>query len=357
MRKILKTILLIILCTGVILLGFTIKYLYFSETSENNTISDNEETPSETVDVINPEIVLDGEEVVNIYQGEDYVEPGFKAFDEVDGNLTDTVNVTNDIDNTVSGIYTVVYQVSDSSGNSVEATRTVKVRNDPNAETDESVRGLPVLMYHWFYDAGAGETGANGNWMEISELREQMQYLSDNDYYFPTWEEVYDFIDGVITLPEKSVVLTFDDGHESFFRLAVPIIEEYGINVTSFLITSEITSEFVQENASDNVIFRSHSHDMHRAGSDGNGRFLTMTYDEACEDLNTSADILGAGFVFCYPYGHYSEFTKEVLSDCGYKLAFTTEYGRVYPNMDKLALPRVRMSAEEGLNSFKSKVS
>jgi len=238
----------------------------------------------------------------------------------------------------------------------VEAVRTVKVRNAPGSDIDYEVRGLPILMYHWFYDESAGETGANGNWMEISEFAEQMKYLSENGYYFPAWDEVYDFIDGVITLPEKSVVITIDDGHESFFRLALPIITEYQINVTSFLITSENGTEAINEHQSSLISYRSHSHDMHRAGTDGNGRFLTLSYEEAYEDLATSKEIVGSGAVFCYPYGHYSDFTKTVLNDAGYKLAVTTEYGRVYPNMDKLSLPRVRMSAPEGMVSFQSKV-
>lgn len=310
----------------------------------------------EVSDTVSPVITLEGEPEVSIYQNEGYIEPGFSASDNVDGDITGAVIESNDIDNTVSGIYTVRYEVSDSAGNSAEALRTVKVRNSPDEDVDESVRGLPVLMYHWFYDAGAGETGANVNWMEVSELEEQLQYLTENDFYYPTWDEVYDFIDGVITLPEKSVVLTFDDGHESFFRLAKPLLEEYGVSATSFVITSELEGDEVEKYTSEYLILRSHSHDMHRAGSDGNGRFLTMTSEEAGEDLLTSKEILGVGDVFCYPYGHYSDFTEEVLAECGYKLAFTTEFGRVYPNMDKLALPRVRMSAGDGLNSYKTKV-
>lgn len=321
---------------------------YESQRTENPQISE--------TDTVSPVITLDGENEISIYQGEEFVEPGFSAYDGVDGNITEKVTVTDDIDNTVSGIYTVSYRVSDNAGNMDEATRTVKVRNSPDAKVDESGRGLPVLMYHWFYDSGTGETGANVNWMEISELEEQLNYLVENDYYYPTWDEVYDYLDGVISLPEKSVVLTFDDGHESFFRLAKPILEKYGVNATAFVITSEITSEDIAEYASDYVILRSHSHDMHRAGSDGNGRFLTMTNEEASEDLLTSKELLGVGDVFCYPYGHNSDFTEQILEDTGYKLAFTTDYGRLYPNMDKLSLPRVRMSAGDGLNSFKTKV-
>ena len=94
---------------------------------------------------------------------------------------------------------------------------------------DRSVIGLPILMYHFFYDKSAGEMGKDNNWMEISDFEKQMKYLHDNDYYYPTWDEVSDFIDGIIELPEKSVVVTIDGGAASFFKLAVPLFLDSGL--------------------------------------------------------------------------------------------------------------------------------
>lgn len=65
--------------------------------------------------------------------------------------------------------------------------------------------GLPVLMYHFFYDKSK-DSGKDGNWIEISDFEEQMKYLAENDFYFPTWEQVENYIDGKQDLPEKSVV-------------------------------------------------------------------------------------------------------------------------------------------------------
>ena len=71
--------------------------------------------------------------------------------------------------------------------------------------------GLPVLMYHFFYDKSK-DSGKDGNWIEISNFEEQMKYLAENDFYFPTWEQVENYIDGKQELPEKSIVITVDDG-------------------------------------------------------------------------------------------------------------------------------------------------
>lgn len=55
------------------------------------------------------------------------------------------------------------------------------------------------------------------------------------------------FIDKKIELPKKSVILTIDDGNETFFALAVPIIEKYQVPVTSFVITSECDSNKIMQ--------------------------------------------------------------------------------------------------------------
>lgn len=216
-------------------------------------------------------------------------------------------------------------------------------------------KGLPVLMYHFFYDSQAGETGRDANYTEIHDFEEQIKYLSDNNYYVPTWNEVLGYINGENGLPEKSVVITVDDGDESFFRLAVPVLNKYNFKATSFAITSWYT--IPETGDFRNVDFQSHSHDMHKAGSDGKGAFLTKTYDDACEDVKTSRSILGdTCIVFCYPFGHFNDKCKQVLKDCNYTLAFTTQGGRVFPGSDPYELPRVRISKGLSLNAFISKV-
>lgn len=217
-------------------------------------------------------------------------------------------------------------------------------------------RGLPVLMYHFFYDASAGETGRDNNYMEISNFEEQIKYLSENNYYTPTWDEVLGYISGSNGLPLKSVVLTVDDGDESFFRLAVPILEKYNFKATSFVITSWYGNT-LSEYKSDSIDFQSHSNNMHIAGSDGKGAFLTMSYENACADLEASRSSIGDTCkVFCYPFGHFNDKCKQTLKDCNYILAFTTKGGRVFPGDDPYELPRVRMSKGDSIQSFINRV-
>ena len=213
--------------------------------------------------------------------------------------------------------------------------------------------GLPVLMYHFFYDKNEREP-QDGNWIEINDFDAQMKYLSENDFYFPTWEEVEDYIDGKTELPEKSVVITVDDGDPSFFELGVPIIQKYNVQATSFVVTYWYGD--VAENKEKNISYQSHSYDMHKGGSNGKGVMLSWSYEKMVEDLKTSQEVLGGPTIFCYPFGQYNELDIKALKDTGFKLAFTTQGGRVKKGASKYELPRVRISGNTGLEAFKKKV-
>ena len=57
----------------------------------------------------------------------DYIDPGATAHDEEDGDITDKINTTINVNEEQIGIYTVLYSVEDKAGNSATATRTVEV--------------------------------------------------------------------------------------------------------------------------------------------------------------------------------------------------------------------------------------
>ena len=235
------------------------------------------------------------------------------------------------------------------------------IENKENSELEQKLQsgktlsetGLPVLMYHFFYDKSK-ETGKDGNWIEISNFEEQMKYLAENDFYFPTWEQVENYIDGKQELPEKSVVITVDDGDPSFFELAVPIIQKYKIPTTSFVITYWYGNR--ANDKQDYVSYQSHSYDMHKAGSNGKGVMLSWDYDKIKDDILLSRDVLGGANIFCYPFGQYNDLDIKVLKENGYRLAFTTKGGRVKKESSKYELPRVRISGNTGIEEFKKKV-
>lgn len=336
----------------------------------NSTPTATEDTKNKNIlDTIAPTITLKGKEEISIDINSVYKDEGCTAEDNIDGDITNKVVITGEVNTKKEGTYIITYTVQDSSENKAEITRKVIVKKKDATKnntvttsttavnkTSNSKKGLPVLMYHFFYNAKAGEKGPDNNWMEISAFEEQMKYLSENNFYFPSWEEVEAYINGTKLLPEKSVVVTIDDGDKTFIDLAIPIINKYNVKATSFVVTSWNGDWLPKSYKSNHLDFQSHSHDMHRSGANGKGRFVNLSYKEALEDVKKSKDIIGNCTVFCYPFGHYNDNAKKVLKDAGYKLAFTTQGGRVYPGADKYTLPRVRISKGISMSAFKDAV-
>lgn len=329
------------------------------------------------VDEDAPTIILEGAEVT-IDQGSKYQEPGYTASDGYDGDLTASVEVTNDIDTKKSGEYTVTYSVSDSSGNIYHTNRKVIVKKtttttkktttkDPNKDGDNSKvttkkgsgDGLPILMYHYFYDEDKGETGENSNWMEMKDFEAQIKYLVDNKYYFPTWQEVRDFVDGKITLPAKSIVISIDDGHSTLFTHAIPLLEKYNVKATAFIITSRSAAKKFKKYQSENIVFQSHTHDMHQGGCSGGhgGLFRCINYDKGLADLKQSISVLGSSDAIAYPYGDVTKNVLNITTAANFKVGVTTKFGQAKKGMNPLQLPRIRMSKGVSLKGFINNIS
>lgn len=87
------------------------------------------------VDPVPPELTLLGEDTVYMLAGEEYPEPGWTAVDNRDGDVSDRVEVTGELDLRLAGTYTLTYTATDKSGNAVTAQRTVVVSPQPRPDT------------------------------------------------------------------------------------------------------------------------------------------------------------------------------------------------------------------------------
>ncbi|HNT87126.1 MAG TPA: DUF5011 domain-containing protein [Candidatus Hydrogenedentes bacterium] len=89
------------------------------------------------IDYEPPVITLLGGEIVAVEQYQPYIEPGYTAVDDVDGDITGWVEVEGAVDTAVLGDYELTYRVSDSAGNAASVTRTVRV-----VEPNTTVKGF-----------------------------------------------------------------------------------------------------------------------------------------------------------------------------------------------------------------------
>ncbi|MCF6218014.1 MAG: DUF5011 domain-containing protein, partial [Gammaproteobacteria bacterium] len=94
-----------------------------------------------------PEIILLGDNPLNLSVGDAYVDPGFFALDNVDGNITAHIVVAGDaVDTAAVGTYVVTYDVSDAAGNfATQLTRTVNV-SDPPPHPTSNVTNISLLV-------------------------------------------------------------------------------------------------------------------------------------------------------------------------------------------------------------------
>ena len=335
----------LILCIIALILFISGIVILFSVAANTNN--------TEEKDLI--EITLVGDETIYLYRNEGYVETGFSAKDSKGNDITDKVKVENNIDITKSGKYEVKYSVEDN----IKIRKVIVKEAELLLNGKKSENSLAVLMYHYFYDESAGETAKNSNWMSISKFEKQLNYLKENNYYYPTWQEVADFADGKIDLPENSIVITMDDGHKSVFNLAIPMLDKYNVPATAFVITSKFDTNNLEKYKDSTIDFESHTNNMHRGGGiiGHGGIFPALSLEEGIEDLKTSIEKLqGNSGALAYPYGDCTERTKEAADQAGFKVAFTTVNKKVKPGMDKFELPRVRMYSDITLNGFKNSI-
>ncbi len=170
--------------------------------------------------------------------------------------------------------------------------------------------GVPILMYHYVYDPANPPADLNGNFIASTAFEQQLSYLKENDFYFPSYPEVKAFIEGKHSLPAKSVVLTFDDGEMGFLNVGVPLLEKYQVPATSFVIASDAdAAQKAIDHRSPYVAFESHSFGMHKPGGNvGHGGIISaMGRDEIAADLKHAQEIVGGTQAFAYPFGDVTD--------------------------------------------------
>lgn len=204
-------------------------------------------------DVIAPIITLTNGANISLNKGKDYVDPGFTATDECDGDLTASVTVDGTVDGHTYGTYTLTYRVTDSCGNVGEVTRTVKIADltaptiTLHGETSTYVKvGTP------YTDPGfaasdnidgdiTGKVSVTGG-VDTSKMGINTITYSVADAFgnkTTVTRSVYVYQKQAIANPinpgNKVVYLTFDDGPSGYTSRLLDILDKYGVKATFFV--------------------------------------------------------------------------------------------------------------------------
>lgn len=172
-------------------------------------------------------------------------------------------------------------------------------------------------------------------------------------YKAVSMDDVYCYVRGTMHLPEKSVHLTFDDGYSDFYSEAFPIIKEYSLKATAFLITSRVglmgymSWEHIRQiQEAGNVDFGSHSHT--------HARYFLAEPDseELYKDLIISKRLISEHLHkepvhFCYPYGQYDDRYVRIVKEAGFVTGLTLDYGVNCKDMNPYLLKRVEPDSSD----------
>lgn len=216
---------------------------------------------------------------------------------------------------------------------------------------------VPVLMYHYFYDATTDKPTKGTNSHSIQSVEAQLKWLWENDYVTLTMDELYAWMQGEIELPARCVLLTSDDGKDDFFEILQPTLKKYGFVATSFVITS-YRKNLPYKLTLSNIEMHSHTHNMHRGTiksggvPDNRGMIQGVNIDEGVKDMTTSSKKLNGSKYMAYPYGTYGGNAQKIVKKAGFRLAFTTTPGVVTRDSNPYALPRIRVSGSATVESF-----
>lgn len=329
-------------------IDYTVKYKMLKKTV-TRTIK--------VVDNIAPEIKL-VDDISYVVIDNDYKEPGFTAIDNYDGNLTQKVVTKNNIDKNKIGQYEVSYTLEDSSKNKTTVKRKVNVVAKASNE-----QKIAVLNYHFFYDSSKGQVCNESICEEISQFKSQLQWLKDNNYKTLTMQEFKDWMYGEIELPEKSVLITIDDGamgtgkHNGY--TLIPALEEYKAHAVLFLITGWWDISNYQ--GSNYLEIQSHTHDMHNegfcTGVTRGAKMLCQDYETVKADLSNSIAITGSKTAFCFPFYAYNEKALQAVKDVGFELAFVGGNRKAKRTDNKFLIPRYPITRDHTLEDFIRMVS
>jgi peptidoglycan/xylan/chitin deacetylase (PgdA/CDA1 family) len=208
-------------------------------------------------------------------------------------------------------------------------------------------------MYH--HIAPLPETPDNANlFVTPGIFEQQLQYLKENHFKTLTIQEFYNVLKSGKNPVQKSVLLTFDDGHEDVYKNAFPLLKKYGFIGVFYIPTavSEITNAHLKEMADAGMIIDSHS---------TNHISLRYIYKNApltIEIINSKSviqKITGKEVLsFAYPFCLWNSTAVQYVSKAGYLVAFICDTSIDHTFKDRFVLSRIH--AFNNLGIFESQL-
>jgi len=174
-------------------------------------------------------------------------------------------------------------------------------------------------------------------------------------------------------LPVQTLCLTFDDGYEDNFEIALPILERYEVPATFFIAGAGLNNEHIYlweehapelyKHANTELLARTSGHPLVEIGghTQTHPRLTVLAPEEQTQEISENKRMLEKitrqpVTLFAYPFGQLNDFnvtSVAAVKACGYEAACTTISGLVEQRGDLYRLPREYvgdMAAEEAVD-------
>lgn len=222
----------------------------------------------------------------------------------------------------------------------------------PNISTSGALTiKLPIVMYHHITD----NKEKSGNYtVTADEFENDLKYIKDNGYTPITVNDLINFVYDGVPLEKNPIMLTFDDGFESFYVLAYPLLKKYNFKAVLSVIgyTSDKYSliddhninysnlnwsEIKEMSDSGLVEIQNHTYDLHENKANNRKGMLRLKNETAEEYENIIAtDLLKLQHLIrtktgkeskaiAYPFGAYTKLTSMIIRKLGFKCSLTCE--------------------------------
>ena len=200
--------------------------------------------------------------------------------------------------------------------------------------------GIPVLNYHQVnLDQHTPLT------LSPYEFETQLSYLRQEGYHTITPRQLADYVEYGQSLPDKPIVITFDDGYMDNYQEAYPLLEKYGFKATFFVIANFVGT-------SDRYMNWEQLKELNKQGYDIESHTLThkrlpfQNDDKAKMELVSSKKIIEKKLdkkveFLAYPGGEFDQRIEDLSRNAGYRAAFTVNFGRDYKGNDLFQLHRI----------------
>ncbi len=235
---------------------------------------------------------------------------------------------------------------------------------------------IPIIMYHNVLDS---ESRISKYVITPQMFEDDILYLKGRGYTTVLTSDIISFCENGTPLPEKPVIITFDDGYYNNYSYAYPILKKHGEKAVISVVAeysesashddgvqnnnySHITWEQAAEMSKSGVIeIQNHSYSMHdmsrrRGLLRKKGEDFSHYKEVLVKDVLHTQDLIKnavgtAPTAYTYPFGAVNNESHGIIKELGFKVTYGCEEGRNVITSDPESLHRLKRYNRSGLES------